>query len=208
MTTTPIRTSGTPSTPAGLGLRERKKEATRLALHRAAVQLSIEHGFDQVTVEAIADDAQVSRRTFSNYFANKEDAVLWTDVRRAERLVLLVAERPAGEPAWTALSGAAEQLLAERDTDPEWNRQLRLLRSHPILLARQVATLAAAERALAEAISRRLEDDPDQDVLARLMASTLLSAVRITLQTSVDQPEREPRELLHHLLTLAASPWA
>ena len=38
--------------------------------------MAIERGLTEVTVEAIVDAAEVSRRTFSNYFANKEDALL------------------------------------------------------------------------------------------------------------------------------------
>ncbi|NED89115.1 TetR family transcriptional regulator, partial [Streptomyces sp. SID11233] len=60
-----------------VGLRERKKAATREAVHKAALSLAVEHGFEHVTVEAIADAAGISRRTFSNYFTAKEDAVLW-----------------------------------------------------------------------------------------------------------------------------------
>jgi AcrR family transcriptional regulator len=65
-----------------VGLRERKKTATRQALHEAAVRLAVERGVDNVTIEAIADAASVSRRTFSNYFAGKEQALatqLWLD---------------------------------------------------------------------------------------------------------------------------------
>ena len=55
-------------------LRERKKEATRRALYEAVLELAVAKGFDAVTVEAVADRANVSRRTFSNYFPNKEAA--------------------------------------------------------------------------------------------------------------------------------------
>src|SRR3712207_9338884 len=70
-----------------VGLRERKKAATRQAVHRAALRLAVEHGFDRVTVEAIAEAADISRRTFSNYFADKEDALLHGDEQRMRALV-------------------------------------------------------------------------------------------------------------------------
>src|SRR3954469_8561476 len=106
-----------------VGLRERKKVATRQALHEAAVRLTVEHGLDRLTVEAIADAADVSRRTFSNYFANKEEALLWSDRARMARFLELVASRPAGESPWAAMSAAAVELVAGHADDPRWSAQ-------------------------------------------------------------------------------------
>lgn len=83
-----------------MGLRERKKAATRQAVHEATMRLTVELGFDHVTVEAVADAAGISRRTFSNYFTNKEDAVLYGEEQLIGSLVRTVWDRPAEEPAW------------------------------------------------------------------------------------------------------------
>jgi len=60
-------------------LRERKKQQTRQALHDAALTLVSEHGLDGVTVEQICGDADVSPRTFFNYFTSKAHAALGLD---------------------------------------------------------------------------------------------------------------------------------
>lgn len=60
----------------GLGLREQKKRQTRIAMHRAALELVAEHGFVHVTVEMIARRAGVSTRTFFNHWSTKDAAVL------------------------------------------------------------------------------------------------------------------------------------
>ena len=57
-------------------LRERNRRKAWLAIHAAASELALKHGLADTTVEMIADHAGVSRRTFFNYFASKEDAVL------------------------------------------------------------------------------------------------------------------------------------
>ncbi len=74
--------------------RERKKQATRQALHEAAFVLVEEHGLAVVTVEAIADRADVATRTFFNYFSSKEEAVLDRDPGRPEALRRALLERP------------------------------------------------------------------------------------------------------------------
>jgi AcrR family transcriptional regulator len=158
-------------------LRTRKKAATRQSLHEAALRLAMAHGLDGVTVEDIADEAGVSRRTFSNYFANKEDAILHSDRERMRRLLSLLIARPAEEGSWLALRRAAVDLYVDRVMPaPEWVEQLRLLRRHPSLLARQSADQTAVERELAAVLVAR---DADIDTeLARLMATTFLAASR------------------------------
>ncbi len=155
--------------------REHKKAVTRRSLARAALRLAMERGLDGVTVEDIADEAGVSRRTFSNYFTSKEDAVLDAERRRTRALIALVEARPGAEGPWQALRAATAELYrAWPVPDVEWMAQLRLLRRHPSLLARQAGDQVALERDLTAVLVRR---EPDEEV-ARLMASTFLATVR------------------------------
>ncbi|WP_245822597.1 TetR/AcrR family transcriptional regulator [Brachybacterium avium] len=59
-----------------LGLRELKKRQSRIAMHRAALELVNEHGLSGVTAEAIAHRAGVSTRTFFNHWSTKESAII------------------------------------------------------------------------------------------------------------------------------------
>jgi AcrR family transcriptional regulator len=177
----------------GAGLRERKKLATRQALHEAAVALSIEHGLDKLTVEAIADAAEVSRRTFSNYFASKEEALLYGDHLRLRLLVDAVRERPAGEPPWAALTGAAlelQQRLGARDS--RWVTQVRLVRRHPALAAQQVSAYASMEDELTAQIATRAARSAAGPLRARLMAAAFLAATRVAVQEWLDRPAGTP----------------
>jgi AcrR family transcriptional regulator len=171
------------------GLRERKKTATREALHEAALRLAVETGLDCVTVEGIADAANVSRRTFSNYFSNKEEALLYGDEVRLRMLTDRIHARPPDEPAWTALTRSALDMhrrLGERD--PGWVAQTRLLRLHPSLLSRQIALQAGRERELAAAITPRLPDDGQRALRAQVMAAAFTAGLRISLRTWLEAP--------------------
>ncbi|MEU4739569.1 TetR family transcriptional regulator [Actinosynnema sp. NPDC023658] len=94
------------------GLRERKKRETRFALSQAAIALCLERGWDAVSVEDIAAAANVSERTFRNYFAGKAEAIVATHVERGRRTAEALRERPADEPLWDAL---VEAVLAQFD---------------------------------------------------------------------------------------------
>jgi AcrR family transcriptional regulator len=177
------------STTAEPGLRERKKAATRQALHEAAMRLSTEHGLDRITVEAIADEAGVSRRTFSNYFGSKEEALMYGDFRRVQSLIEALRARPAGETPWAALTAVASEFNRQLgDLDPQMVAQGRLMRSHPTLLAAQVQTFAAIERELAAEVSARMTEDDPRGVRARMTAATFLVTLRVSVNMWLDAP--------------------
>jgi AcrR family transcriptional regulator len=188
------------------GLRERKKAATRLALHEAALRLATEQGLDRVTVEAIADAANVSRRTFSNYFSSKEEAIFHGDAVRLRRLLELVRQQPAGAPPWSVLSQAAEQLAAEAygNAPPSWLVRRRQLRGHPGLVAHQVAAYTVIERELADELAHRLAD-PDPELRARVLTATFLATLRVAVQHWTDHPDGSLRDTLRAALAWAAS---
>jgi AcrR family transcriptional regulator len=97
-----ITSTSVPAEPQA-SLRERKKLATRRTLRRVALDLVAERGFSQVTVEDIAAAADVSPRTFFNYFPSKEAALFGTDPDRVAALHERVLREAPGQPVLDAL---------------------------------------------------------------------------------------------------------
>lgn len=113
---------------ATAGLRERKKAKTRDTLVRSALRQFAERGFEHVTVEEIAEDCEVSPRTFFRYFATKEDALFGDADEARERFLAALAEQPTDAGVLTALRGAVLTVAGELEHD----RDLTLLRQRVI----------------------------------------------------------------------------
>ncbi|HEY8523612.1 MAG TPA: TetR/AcrR family transcriptional regulator [Acidimicrobiales bacterium] len=164
------------------GLRERKKAETRRALSSAALRLADEMGPDGVTVEAIAEAAGVSPRTFFNYFSSKEDAIAGIAPAHSSELLADLVARPEGEPPLEALHAAAraatERLEASAD---DLMRRRNLFQRYPALAARHAAGYAEVERNLVEEIARRTGLDPNLDIYPALAVATALGAIRVAI---------------------------
>ncbi|ROO88346.1 TetR family transcriptional regulator [Actinocorallia herbida] len=188
------------------GLRERKKAETRLAVYRAAMRLTVEVGYENVTVEAIAEAANISRRTFFNYFSDKADALMYGEEERHRSLIAAFRERPAEESGWTALHAAAVDLYGRfEEPDREWIARTLLARRHPALLARQLANLMHLEQQLAALIAER---DADTGVRPRVIAAAMLASVRAATNLWLDDDQsRLLPEILHEALSAVASPF-
>jgi AcrR family transcriptional regulator len=159
--------------------RERKKQATRQALHEAAFALAEEHGLAGVTVEAIADRADVAPRTFFNYFACKEDAILDRDPERLERFRDELLNRPPDEDALTALRAVMEAEAARRAVDADRSlRRMRLIRGEPQLQSAMAGVSEEMERALIGAVAERTGQAAD-DLYPALLVTETWGALKV-----------------------------
>ncbi|MGD0554967.1 MAG: TetR family transcriptional regulator [Streptosporangiaceae bacterium] len=181
---------------AALGLRERKKQALRGELSLAALRLAKERGLENVRTEDIVAAVGVSRRTFSNYFANKYEAIVDRHVERAQLAAVRMRQLPPDEPLWRGLTAVMmEPYEASSDalaaTPTEERESLRLVLDDPMLRAELVKGSFAAASALTAAIAERTGTDPDRDLYPALVASVALAAQTTVLDRwlRADPPE-------------------
>jgi AcrR family transcriptional regulator len=170
-------------------LRERKKLATRRSLRRVALDLVAERGFAHVTVEDIAEAADVSPRTFFNYFPSKEAALFGVDPDRVVALRERIVREAPGEPVLEALRlvmvSDAQRVaggLMELGGDPAyWLRRIKEARTDPHLRAAHAAQMALVERAITEGLAERLGTDPERDPYPGLLAATAAGVLRVSV---------------------------
>jgi AcrR family transcriptional regulator len=162
------------------GLRERKKIATREAISAAAYRLALEHGPQNVRVDDIAEAAGVSPRTYNNYFASREQAIVAAvTAERALRIAAAVRARPPEEPLADAVVGA----LVEQYTEPAGDA-LVLITSAPNLRAEFVDAVDTIEQPLASAIAERT--DSKDELAATVLAAAVSAAVRVAVRRWIE----------------------
>jgi AcrR family transcriptional regulator len=173
---------------SGLGLRERKKRATRVALSDAALRLCAQRGVDNVTVDDIAAEVEVSTRTFFNYFSSKEAAVMADSDEHAVQMFAALLARPAGESIVVAERNAVLSVLDEvGEPSRTWAAQVRLVRTTPSLLPYQLAENTRVERELAAAVAQRTGMDRTRDMRPALVAASACAAVRVAAEAWMDR---------------------
>lgn len=163
-----------------VGLRERKRQRTVLAIEEAALDLFERQGFDATTVDQIAERAEVSRTTFFRYFPSKADVVLDDNSGELPGLYRAIVERPAGESDVVAVRCALHAgpiAVIEVQSTP---RKSRVLATSPLLRGlsyeRGLSWWDSITYALAE---RRGLAEPDEhcSVAARAVLGALGSAI-------------------------------
>ncbi|WP_066945192.1 TetR/AcrR family transcriptional regulator [Streptomyces lushanensis] len=161
------------------GLREQKKQATRVALREAALRLALRNGPDNVRVDDIAEAAGVSPRTYNNYFSSREQAIVAAvTAERESRIAAAVAARPAR----VRLADAVTEAIVEQYTEPRDHDELLLITASPTLRDAFLDAAAAIEHPLAAAIDQRLGDTGAPATATRVLAASVTAGVRVALQ--------------------------
>ena len=160
------------------GLRERKKTEPRVAIQQAVLFLALGRGLDAVTADEIAAAANVSVRTFHNYFGSKEEALIAAWVSEFEVYVDALRDRPADEPILDALEHVLGEIAsriaehpgeAESHADLMWT-SIAMTRYRSILLDEAI-------RMVTDIVAARTGTDAATDIYPHLVTATAISAM-------------------------------
>jgi AcrR family transcriptional regulator len=183
------------------GLRERKKRETRLALSHATIRLALERGWDNVSVEDVAAAANVSERTFRNYFSGKAEAVVASHVERGRRIAEVLRERPADEPLWDALVAAVVAQFEPAESGPRddgYATALQALLSQPAIQHEVFRAHAQAQDELTAAIAERT-GTKGEDLYPQVLAAVVAAGLGTAMAYWTRQPARSLVVVLHEV---------
>lgn len=163
------------------GLRARKRQETLRRIAETGLRLFGEHGYEATTLDAIAEAAGISRRTFFSYFKSKEEILLEWQMRGfSTQLREAVLAQPAGRAPIVVVRDAMLQLAAGIRTQ-EFISIDRVMRTSETLKARKQASYGLQEQALHAALVERWPD-PARSHALRLVAMVSLGAMRLAIE--------------------------
>jgi AcrR family transcriptional regulator len=175
--------------PEQLGLRDRKREETRRRLEKAAVELVLRDGIEHATVDSISATADVSSRTFFNYFDTKEDAIL--GLHDADLTPERIAEHIHSTDGADVLESTVVLLLDLIRPSIEGkalhDQRVEVLRRHPQLFSRHMVQMTRMVDELVAATTAILEHDDASATVTRAEAEVLLTTCGGAVRSAVHQ---------------------
>lgn len=149
---------------------------------RAALELYAERGYEQTTVQDIAERAGVTERTYFRYFADKRE-VLFDGAHTLERLAVagVAAAPPGAGPLEVAGAGVVRGCDALADRFEHARTRAVVVAANPGLQERELLKMAALGRAVATALRDRGTPEP----AAALAAEAAVAAFRVGFEAWV-----------------------
>jgi AcrR family transcriptional regulator len=168
----------TTSRPAAT--RDRRKLKLADEIEETALKLFAHRGFHTVTVDQVAQAADISTRTFFRYFATKEDVVLGGIVQRIDNVVLALAQRPAPEPPVTAIRLAlAEVSGGTAEGRPRVDRwRAVIMAAEPVIAERGLRLLIRKHGEMTALVALRMGVDPGVDLRPGIVTAAMVGALR------------------------------
>jgi AcrR family transcriptional regulator len=166
-----------PPLDRSLPLRERKKLRTRQALADAALRLFTEQSFDEITLEEVAEEAEVSKSTFFRFFPAKEAAAIEAEAELWSAYLAALAERELSGP----VLGELHQTLgaAVAGLDPGWDDRFlstrRLIAAESALLSYVEHYRAGIRGQVVACLADKLGLDPE-DLRLYVLAELAMTA--------------------------------
>ncbi|MGW1507155.1 TetR/AcrR family transcriptional regulator [Streptomyces mirabilis] len=190
-----------------MGLRELKVARTRAQIVDTALDLFLDQGYDETTMEQIAAKAEVGTTTLYRYFPSK-DLLILARIEQTMDLGGSLRKRPSQEPLDVALGSAISECLQGVGYEEERDTALRrMIDNSPVPRARLWDLAARYLDDLKKAIGERIHR-PADDLQVLMTAHLAYAVLQVVAEAWRDADgDRDARarvidDLLHRLSAL------
>ena len=167
-------------------LRDAKHQLVRDAITDAAIALFASKGFEDTTVEDIANAAGVSRRSFFRYFASKNDVMAEPFVAYGRLLVEAIGAAPRTYSPFEVVRDAVLRIATAAAAYPRTRETMQIVRTSAAARQAQLSRHAELSDRITQAFADRFAGDSAGRTAPRLLASVTLSVLDTTFQIWFD----------------------
>ncbi|HEY0261154.1 MAG TPA: TetR/AcrR family transcriptional regulator [Lacisediminihabitans sp.] len=171
------------------GLRERKRAALYASIERTAIDLALEHGYENTTIDMICEAGMISQRTFFNYFGSKEGVILGATPPMPSQEEI---DDFAGRTGSNVLGDFVAMITAsfvEKELDADLFRARRLLiQRTPELHSKELARMGDLEEQFVRIVLTRFRaqgrstaTSPDLEDEARMVVDLTTGVMRFAM---------------------------
>lgn len=183
-------------------LRARKRTATQLAIRSAAINLGLEHGYENVTVDMICAASMVSQRTFFNYFGSKEGVFVTASKAMPTEEQIISFVEGTGSSVFGDLFNVITETVVDGDVNADLFRaRHQLIHQTPELLNKEKARISETEDVFVGYVMARYRfhgrsenETPDLEDEARMVVALVSGAMRYAMQKWVASNFTDTRE--------------
>jgi AcrR family transcriptional regulator len=154
-------------------LQERKQEFARNAIWDAAIDLFLEKGFNETTVDEIAEAAGTSRRSFFRHFESKSDLMAQPVVEWGDELTKAIDTAPSTISTKDLLREVVFRVADQSASNPRSRKLMEIAAKYPAAREAQLSRVAGVQDQLAQAFGRRYKDNITAYLLAGLVVAVL-----------------------------------
>lgn len=182
-----------PDSLAAPTLLAKKQELVRNTIWDAAIDLFAERGFDQTTVDDIAEAAGVSQRSFFRYFVSKADLMGKGSLDYALVMSKAIRACPQTHSLSEVMRGAIVDVLLQASAYPRIEKVIQVAEKYPAANQARLSRMAEVQKQLSEAYADRMKHVKKNDFTPELLAALTTSLFDVALHTWFRRGRRDIR---------------
>jgi AcrR family transcriptional regulator len=164
-------------------LQSRKRQVVRDAIYDAAIELFASKGFDDTTIDDVAEATGISQRSFFRYFASKDDLLATSVVKVGSVLAETVAASPANFTTLQIVREAVLSALNFSASSPRLRQVVDIATRSTGARQAYLSRMMEVEDKLADALAARMNGQTGRSLRPRMFAGTTLSIINAAVSS-------------------------
>jgi len=181
-------------------VKTRKQQLVREIIWDAATTLFAEKGYDETTVDEIAQAAGVSPRSCFRYFANKSEIMAYSLVSFAEQIIAALDACPETWTMREVFRRMMLQVVEDAVKHPRPRRVFEILKRWPAAAAAQSTRMADAQAMVSGAFEKRIPKNRTAGLAAALLGGLAIQMTGVTIRWCIEREQSDVEAAVNQTL--------